>query len=105
VKEPDMQISRIRLSDKTSRLHPRPVVPKSAQAYELKRPTGKRHDETRHGARATQECHPDLRPFAEGHPSRLFAKAEGPTRAPRGEELVRLLADPIVKLVATGSAS
>ena len=29
-----MQISRIRLSDKTSRLHPRHVVPKSAQAYE-----------------------------------------------------------------------
>src|SRR3954454_18750732 len=32
--EPDMQISRIRLSDKTSRLHPRHVVPKPAQAYE-----------------------------------------------------------------------
>src|SRR5206468_12329500 len=32
--EPDMQLSRIRLSDKTSRLHPRHVVPKSAQAYE-----------------------------------------------------------------------
>jgi hypothetical protein len=29
-----MQISRIRLSDKTSRLHPRHVVPKPAQAYE-----------------------------------------------------------------------
>ena len=26
--EPDVQISRIRLSDKTSRLHPRHVVPK-----------------------------------------------------------------------------
>jgi hypothetical protein len=32
--EPDRQISRIRLSDKTSRLHPRHVVPKPAQAYE-----------------------------------------------------------------------
>ena len=32
--EPDVQISRIRLSDKTSRLHPRHVVPKPAQAYE-----------------------------------------------------------------------
>src|SRR5260370_27810828 len=32
--EPDMQISRIRLSDKPSRLHPRHVVPKPAQAYE-----------------------------------------------------------------------
>ena len=32
--EPDKQISRIRLSDKTSRLHPRHVVPKPTQAYE-----------------------------------------------------------------------
>src|SRR5712691_3562492 len=32
--EPDMQISPIRLSDKTTRLHPRHVVPKPAQAYE-----------------------------------------------------------------------
>ena len=32
--EPDMKISRILLSDKTSRLHPRHVVPKPAQAYE-----------------------------------------------------------------------
>src|SRR5262245_807991 len=32
--EPDMQISRIRLSDKTSRLHPRHVVPKRGQPYE-----------------------------------------------------------------------
>jgi hypothetical protein len=30
--EPDMKVSRIRLSDKTSRLHPRHVVPKPAQA-------------------------------------------------------------------------
>ena len=36
--EPDMQISRIRLSDKTSRLHPRHVVPKPAQAYETEVP-------------------------------------------------------------------
>jgi hypothetical protein len=34
VSEPDMRISRIRLSDKTSRLHPRHVVLKPAQAYE-----------------------------------------------------------------------
>jgi hypothetical protein len=32
--EPDRRISRIRLSDKTSRLHPRHVVPKPGQAYE-----------------------------------------------------------------------
>src|SRR5262245_41930381 len=31
---PDVRISRIRRSDKTSRLHPRHVVPKPAQAYE-----------------------------------------------------------------------
>ena len=30
--EPDMRIARIRPSDKTSRLHPRHVVPKPAQA-------------------------------------------------------------------------
>jgi hypothetical protein len=32
--EPDMQISRIRLSDKTSRLHPRHVTPKGGQVAE-----------------------------------------------------------------------
>ena len=32
--QPDMQISRIRLSDKTSRLHPRHVVPKPGQTYD-----------------------------------------------------------------------
>src|SRR5258706_13315990 len=33
-----MQISRIRLSDKTSRLHPRPGVPKRSQADEAEVP-------------------------------------------------------------------
>src|ERR1700676_5240926 len=33
-----MQISRIRLSDKTSRRHPRHAVPKRSQAYETKVP-------------------------------------------------------------------
>jgi hypothetical protein len=32
--EPDVQLSRIRLSDKTSRLHPRRVVPKPRQPDE-----------------------------------------------------------------------
>ena len=32
--EPDVQISCIRLSDRTSRLHPRHVVPKPRQPYE-----------------------------------------------------------------------
>ena len=36
--EPDMQIARIRLSDKTSRLRPRHVVPKPRQAYESEVP-------------------------------------------------------------------
>src|SRR6202163_3730766 len=36
--EPDVRIARIRLSDKSSRLHPRHVVPKPAQAYEPKVP-------------------------------------------------------------------
>src|SRR5260370_42364015 len=32
--QPDMQISRIRLSDKTSRLHPRRLASKRSQTYE-----------------------------------------------------------------------
>ena len=36
--EPDMRVFRIRLSDKTSRLHPPHVVPQPAQAYEPKVP-------------------------------------------------------------------
>jgi NAD(P)-dependent dehydrogenase (short-subunit alcohol dehydrogenase family) len=36
--EPDMQISRIRLSDKTSRLRPRQVMPKPGQALEAEVP-------------------------------------------------------------------
>jgi|SRR5450631_3444398 hypothetical protein len=36
--EPDVQISRIRLSDKTSRLHPCHVVPKPSQAHETEVP-------------------------------------------------------------------
>src|SRR5262249_7297347 len=36
--EPDMQISRIRLSDKTSRLHPRRAATEPCQAYEPEMP-------------------------------------------------------------------
>ena len=36
--KPDMQISRIRLSDKTSRLRPRLLTPPCAQTYEPKVP-------------------------------------------------------------------
>src|SRR3979409_2270999 len=36
--EPDMQISRIRLSDKTSRLRPRLAAPSRGQAYETVMP-------------------------------------------------------------------
>ena len=36
--ELDMQISRIQLSDKISRLHPRLTAPKLGQAYETKIP-------------------------------------------------------------------
>src|SRR3979409_1117015 len=36
--EPDMQISRIRLSDRTSRLHPRRATPKLGQAHEIEVP-------------------------------------------------------------------
>ena len=40
--EPDMQISRIRFSDKTSRLHPRQVMPKRGQAYEPEVPSAEK---------------------------------------------------------------
>ena len=36
--EPDMQISRIRLSDRTSRLHPRRAASKLREAYETEVP-------------------------------------------------------------------
>ena len=36
--EPDVQISRIRLSDKTSRLHPRRAMPTRGQTYETEVP-------------------------------------------------------------------
>jgi hypothetical protein len=36
--EPDMQSYRIRLSDKSSRLRPRHVIPKPVQAYEPETP-------------------------------------------------------------------
>jgi hypothetical protein len=36
--EPDRRLSRIRLSDKTSRLRPRHVAPKRGQAYESEVP-------------------------------------------------------------------
>ena len=36
--EPDVQISRIRLSDRTSRLHPRRAASKLCEAYETKVP-------------------------------------------------------------------
>jgi hypothetical protein len=36
--EPDMQLSRIRLSDKTSRLHPRRAMPTRSQTHETEVP-------------------------------------------------------------------
>jgi len=49
-----MQISCIRLSDKTSRLHPRHAVPKPAQAYELEVPE-RRNAGNHRGASAVGE--------------------------------------------------
>ena len=47
--EPDRQISRIRLSDKSSRLRPRHVVPKRGQAYEPEVPRAVRFSPARGG--------------------------------------------------------
>src|SRR5436189_3511735 len=52
--EPDMQISRIRLSDKTSRLRPRLAAPSRGQAYETVMPV-----EVREGIRPAPAS-PDL---------------------------------------------
>jgi hypothetical protein len=54
--EPDMKISRIRLSDKTSRLHPRHVVPivrPSCSGQDCGRPVG-REDLDRAGERGSE---------------------------------------------------
>src|ERR1700730_5587478 len=60
-----MQIFRIRLSDKTSRLHPRHVVPKPAQAYELEMPVKVR--EWIGPAPATPDLVLDAQPPAQPH--------------------------------------
>src|SRR5215470_13715713 len=56
--EPDMQISSIRLSDKTSRLRPRLVVAKPAQTYESEVPARAQ----RARLRRARLCYPDRRP-------------------------------------------
>ena len=63
--EPDMQISRIRLSDKTSRLRPRHVVPKPAQAYEPEVPVKVR--EWISSALASPDLVLDAQPPAQPH--------------------------------------
>ena len=60
-----MQIARIRLSDKTSRLHPRHVVPKPAQAYEPKVPVEVR--EWIHPALASPDLMLEAQPPAQPH--------------------------------------
>jgi Tetratricopeptide repeat len=67
--EPDMQISRIRLSDKTSRLHPRPVVPlQSRPDSSAAGQRGRGQAPVRAGARIR---------------SRLSARQDGPRRNPQ----------------------
>jgi hypothetical protein len=63
--EPDVRIARIRLSDKSSRLHPRHVVPKPAQAYEPEVPVKVR--EWIGPAPASPDFVLDARPPAQPH--------------------------------------
>src|SRR6202011_4008819 len=60
-----MKISRIRLSDKTSRLHPRHVVPKPAQAHESEVPVKVR--EWIRPALASPDLVPEAQPPAQPH--------------------------------------
>src|SRR3974377_160385 len=91
-----MQIARIRLTDKTSRLHPRHVVPKPAQAYEPEGPLKVR------GGRGPALASPDLvleaQPPAQPH-SRVVV--DRPVRFGDGAyfEVVRPSAQRAIQLV------
>src|SRR5260370_8646314 len=76
----DMQISRIRLSDKTSRLHPRHVVPKPAQAYEPEVPV-----EVREGilpAPASPDLVLEAQPPAQPHSGVVVDPSSRPRHVP-----------------------
>jgi hypothetical protein len=67
-----MQISRIRLSDKTSRLHPRHVVPKPAAPA----PSGRAHTPFRHGhCRLPRPWRPNIHPGPKLFGTRLASAA------------------------------
>src|SRR5215467_14602396 len=83
-----MQISRIRLSDKTSRLHPRHVVPKRSQADEPEVPVQVR--EWIGPALASPDLVLDAQPPAQPHSGVvvdrpvLFSSQAGAETIPRG---------------------
>src|SRR5260370_39161818 len=94
--EPDMQISRIRLSDKTSRRHPRHVVPKPGQTYEPEVPVKVR--EWIGPALASPDLVLDAQPPAQPH---SCVGVERPVRFGDGSyiEVVRPSAQRAVQLV------
>ena len=71
--EPDMQISGIRLSDKTSRLHPRRAAAELCQAYEPEVPVKVREGMT--PALASPDLVLELEPPAQPHSSVVVASA------------------------------
>src|SRR5467141_4521603 len=103
-----MQISRIRLSDKTSRLHPRHVVPKPAQAYEPEVPVKVR--EWISSALASPdlvlEAQPPAQPHSRvvvEHPIRFAGGSNPKVVGPSAERLVQLIHQPCGLLPSTRS--
>src|SRR5712672_4468397 len=103
-----MRISRIRLSDKTSRLRPRHVVPKLAQAYEPEVPVKVR--EWISSALASPdlvlEAQPPAQPHSRvvvEHPIRFAAGSNAKVVGPSAERLVQLIHQPCGLLPSTRS--
>src|SRR5271168_4664539 len=94
-----MKISRIRLSDKTSRLHPRHGVPKPAQAYEPEVPVKVR--EWISSALASPDLVLEAQPPAQPHsgvvverPVRLAGGANAKVIGPSAKRPVQLIHQP-----------
>src|SRR3982074_3470808 len=103
-----MQISRIRLSDQTSRLHPRHVVPKPAQAYEPE--VLVKVQEWISSALASPdlvlEAQPPAQPHSRvvvEHPIRFAGGSNAKVVGPSAERLVQLIHQPCGLLPSTRS--
>src|SRR5690348_9718372 len=106
--EPDWRIARIRLSDKTSRLHPRRATTKLGQAYEAEVLVKVR--EWISSARASPdlvlEAQPPAQPHSRvvvEHPIRFAGGSNAKVVGPSAERLVQLIHQPCGLLPSTRS--